>query len=75
MSNLEKRVISDVVKFGFTYHADSMFKSYGQGQRTIARLVKQGLLTANPDPSEHDFHITPAGREFYKWEIAWKATP
>lgn len=63
MSKIEKRVLADAAKFGFTYHADSMFKSYNQGRRIIGRLVARGFLVPNPDPTEYDFHITKEGRE------------
>jgi hypothetical protein len=55
----DRKVLANVVKHGFTFEGDNLFRTIRQARVCLNRLVRAGWLTK----VENAFRITEAGRE------------
>lgn len=69
MTKVEKKAIESSVKHGFTFKNDSFFTTFGQGNRTINKLVKQGYLEVKTNEYGKEYTPTEAARNFVKYGL------
>ena len=69
MTKIEKQAIESAVKHGFTFKNDSFFKSFGQGARTISKLVKNGYLEVKTNEYGTEYIPTQHAIDFVKYGL------
>lgn len=57
----DRKVMTDVAKHGFTFKADSLFRTIRQATGCLNRLVKVGFLVAVTDQFGTAYRLTDAG--------------
>jgi hypothetical protein len=67
LNTIETKTLNEVVKSGFTFKADAMFRSARQATTVINKLVKLGFLVHEENDFGGQWVATTDGREFQRW--------